>query len=135
MIHGMDIVHGMDLLYEFLVTALIMRLPQVLLIGGLCFLFTKGLLMFGHHVGRPAIKTITKLVMLLISLPLIIGLLYGVLRFSGVIMFPTDNTISWNWFDASWRDDGFEFIHPCGCALIGMALAVLTERKARRAEA
>lgn len=128
MILGLDMVHGLELLYEFLVTALILRLPWVLLIGGICFAYTKLLLRFKH----PVIAAIAKLALGLASLAAIAGLCYGILRWNGVIMFPTDNGISWNWFDCSWRDDGFEYIHLCGCALIGIALAVWAERNARR---
>ena len=127
-------VSGMDLLILFLMTSFIIRLPQSLLIGGVSFVFFTGLLKL-LKFRHPAIKTITKLVMPLISFPLIIGILYGSLRFGGVITFPSDHTMSWNWFDASWRDDGFEFIHPCGCALIGIASAILAEQNARGAEA
>ena len=121
----------MHLLYEFLVTAFIIRLPQALLIGGLCFLFAKVLLMFKH----PVIAAIVKLALGLASFAAIAGLLYGVLRYGGVITFATDNTMSWNWFDASWRDDGFPFIYYCSFALIGIVLAILGEWTARRAEA
>ena len=124
-------ISGLELLYEFLVTALILRLPWVLLIGGVCFAYTKGLLMFKH----PVIAVIAKLALGLASLAAIAGLSYGILRFAGVITFPGDNGYSYNWFDTTWRDDGFEYIHLCGCALIGIALAVLAEWKAHRAEA
>ena len=109
----------------------VMNLPAGLFLGGVCLLFSKGLLMFKH----PVIAAIVKLALGLASFAAIAGLLYGLLRYGGAITFATDNTMSWNWFDASWRDDGFEFIHPCSCALIGIALAVLIERRTRRAEA
>ena len=129
MIAGM--ISGLELLHLFLITFFIVRLPLTLLIGWVCFCYAKLLLMFKH----PAIAVIAKLVLGLTSLAAIAGLTYGLLRWSGVIMFPTDNGISWNWFDGSWRDDGFNFIHPCSCVLIGIALAVLTKRNAHRAEA
>lgn len=126
----------MDLFYEFLLTFFIVRLPQALLIGGVSFVFAKELLFFKHLMFKhPAVVAITKLALVLVSLAAIAGLTYGILRWNGVIMFPTDNGMSWNWFDGSWRDDGFEFIHPCSCALIGFALAVLTERNARKVKA
>ena len=121
----------MDLVYEFLLTFFIVRLPLTLLIGWVCFCYAKLLLVFKH----PAMAVIAKLAVGLASFAALVSLTSGILRWSGVIMFPTDNGISWNWFGASWRDDGFEYIHPCSCVLIGIALAVLVERKARRSEA
>lgn len=110
-----------DMLKLFLETALIRDLPGVLIIVTIFFLFFKGLLKYRDH-------TIIKAAMLVISAAAVIGILYGSLRFAGVIAFPSDNTMSWNWFDASWRDDGYRFIYPCGCVLIGFASAILSER-------
>ena len=120
----------MYMLKLFFMTALA-NLPFGLFIGGICFLFFKVLLMFKH----PVIATIAKLALGLASFAVIIGFLYGSLRFGGVITFPTDNTISWNFFDASWRDDGFGYIYICVSALTGFALAVRAEWNARRSEA
>lgn len=117
----------MYMLKLFLFTVLL-RLPVVLLIGGGMFFSFKLLLKCRHHA-------ITILAMLLISFAAITGLLYGSLRFGGVITFPSDNTMSWNWFDASWRDDGFDFIYLCGSALIGIVSAILLEWKTRRSRA
>ena len=118
----------MDMLKLFLVTAFIVYLPFSLIFGMVSFIFFKWLLKYRRHA-------MIKLAMLLISVALISGILYGSLRFAGVIIFPSDNTISWTWFDTSWRDDGFGHIYPCGCVLIGLASAILVERNARRAEA
>ena len=115
---------------EFLFQA-VMNLPAGLFLGGVCLLFSKGLLMFKH----PVIAAIVKLALGLASFAAIAGLLYGLLRYGGAITFATDNTMSWNWFDASWRDDGFPFIYYCSFALIGIVLAILSEWKAHRAEA
>ena len=120
-------ISGLELLKLFLGTAFV-YLPFGLIFGMVSFIFFRWLLKFKH----PVIAVIAKLAMLLSSFALIIGVLYGSLRFGGVIIYPSDNTISWNWFDASWRDDGFGHIYPCGCVLIGMASAVLAEWSARR---
>lgn len=117
----------MHMLKVFFVTAL-MQLPFGLILGGISFLVFKGLLKYRHYA-------ITKLAMLLISCAAITGILYGSLRFSGVITFPTDNFVSWNWFDASYRDEGFDLIYPCCSMLIGIVSAILVERKAHSSEA
>lgn len=114
----------------FFMTAL-MQLPFGLFIGGASFLLSKGLLKFRH----PAIAAITKLVILLASFAATIGLVYGLLRFNGVITFPTDNFVSWNWFDASYRDEGFALMYFCCSALIGISSAILVKWNARMSEA
>ena len=76
----------MYMLKLFFMAALV-NFPFGMFIGGVFFLLSKGLLKFRH----PAIATITKLAILLISFAAIIGILYGLLRFNGVITFPTDN--------------------------------------------
>lgn len=57
------------------------------------------------------------------------GMIYGALRFSGAIMFATDNQISHNWFSASWRDDGFKYLYGCGTVFAGFVTAFLLERR------
>lgn len=122
----------MDMLKLFLAIALIRDLPWTLLIGVVFFLFFTLLLKYRQPV-------ITKLAMLVISIAVVIGLLYGLLRFSGVITYASDmnknNTAYCLWFDAFCQEDGYRFIHPFGCALIGIAAAVLPEWNARRLKA
>ena len=57
------------------------------------------------------------------------GIIYGVLRFSGTVMFAADNYISYNWFDTSWRDDGFKYIYGCGTVFMGFVTAFLLETR------
>ena len=57
------------------------------------------------------------------------GILYGLLRFSGVIIFPHDQAISNNWFGASWRDDGFRKIYGCGTFAAAILAVLRTVKK------
>ena len=57
------------------------------------------------------------------------GTVYGLLRLSGLLLLPGDNTISFNEFDASWRDDGACFLQTSTGPLIGGAAALVLHRK------
>ena len=65
-----------------------------------------------------------RFVCVLVLLALVVGMAYGFLRFSGMILFPNDNTISFNWFSASWRDDGFRYLYGCSTFAVGIAAAL-----------
>ena len=99
--------------------------PLALLWGALGFFAVRWSLRRKNKV----VRRIVKAGLLLCLAALTAGVLYGILRFSGTIMFADDNTISYNWFDASWRDDGFEYVYKCGIAFVVIAAAVLSERK------
>ena len=58
-----------------------------------------------------------------------VGILYGILRFSGVILFPEDNSWSVNWLDDSWRDDGFQYMYGCGISTVAILAALHAEKK------
>jgi hypothetical protein len=49
-------------------------------------------------------------------------------------MFARDNTGSYNWFDASWRDNGFNYIYRCGIAFIGIIAAVMSVKRNTNAD-
>ena len=57
------------------------------------------------------------------------GILYGVLRFSGMIVFPNDNSCSVNWLNDSWRDDGFRYMYGCGTFVVAILAALHAEKK------
>ena len=106
----------------FIVTLLI-RLPLLLIAGGISFGITRWSLQ-RYDFGKPL-----KLVFLLLLFALTAGMLYGILRYCGMITFANDNFGSWNWFDSSYRDDGFRHIARCGSVFAGIAAAVMLHRK------
>ena len=58
-----------------------------------------------------------------------IGTAYGLLRWTGIVVFPSDHTWSADFFDASWRDDGVQFLVLCGGPFAGISAALLGKRK------
>ena len=54
---------------------------------------------------------------------------YGLLRLSGLLIFPRDNTYSVNFFDASWRDEGIGFLQLFGGPLGGGIAALISRRR------
>ena len=71
----------------------------------------------------------TRILCFLVLVGLAGGMAYGILRFSGTMMFPEDNTISFNWFGASWRDEGFKYVYGCATFSIGIAAALYATNK------
>ena len=57
------------------------------------------------------------------------GMVYGFLRFSGMILFPDDNSWSVNWLNDSWRDDGFRYVYGCGTFVTAILVALHAEKK------
>ena len=72
---------------------------------------------------------ITQVGCTLVLVMLAAGMLYGILRFSGIILFPDDNTLSAHWFSASWRDDGFRSFYGCGTFAAAILVALHAEKK------
>ena len=62
------------------------------------------------------------------------GIAYGLLRLTGLIRFPGDNTYSINYLNASWRDDGARVLVAC-CGPFAGILVALRSFWARRPEA
>ena len=106
------------MLKEIFVTSL-MGLPIALPLGMLTFAAARRCLKKGWR----------KLCVLVLGI-LAVGIGYGALRFGGVIVFPGDNGYSANWFDASYRDDGFRYIYGCGTFAAGIAAAFRSKKKA-----
>ena len=92
--------------------------------GGLIFCGARWILKRG---GRPARIVLTLLLPVLGA-----GIAYGILRLSGLILFPDDNTYSSNFFDASWRDDGIALMLVYGGPFTGIAAALWAGRRAER---
>lgn len=106
----------------FMQTALI-NLPIAIPCCMLCFLVARWSLWQENRIVRVVIRVGFLLCLAILTA----GMIYGALRFSGTIMFATDNGISYNWFDASWRDDGFNYIYGCGTVFVGFVTAFLFE--------
>ena len=104
---------------ELLVTALI-GLAVSLPLGLATFCFSR----WGMERSRVLQIVCSALLFLLAA-----GMVYGVLRFNGAIRFPNDNTVSFNWFDASWRDVGFKCVYGCGTFAAGLAAALHSVKK------
>ena len=112
---------------------LILELLFYLFIYGAILAGLPGMLAFGvarwcsGRFGRPA-----QVVLTLALAALGIGLVYGLLRLSGAVLLPGDNTSSYNFFDASWRDDGIDRILLCGGPFVGIAAALWAGQRAER---
>ena len=59
----------------------------------------------------------------IVLLGLSAGLIYGLLRAAGVILYPDDNYMSWNFFDSSFRTEGIKLAVPCGLELAAVLIA------------
>ena len=104
---------------EFLATALI-GLVVSLPLGLATFCFSRWIM------ERSRVLQIACTALLFL---LAVGMVYGVLRFSGTIRFPNDNTVSFNWFGTSWRDDGFKYVYGCSTFAAGLAAALHSVKK------
>ena len=71
-----------------------------------------------------------RLVLVLVLVAAAAGTGYGLLRLSGLLLLPGDNTWSVNTFDASWRDGGVRYLQVFAGPLGGGAAALLSRRKA-----
>jgi hypothetical protein len=60
---------------------------------------------------------------------LAVGTACGLLRLTGVIIFPSDHTWSVDFFNASWRDEGVGFLMIFGAPFSGVLAALLSRRK------
>ena len=110
---------------ELLMGTALLYFPIALPCGMLCFLIVRRSLQGKHRF----VRFIVRAGLFLCLTILIAGIIYGALRFSGTILFTDDNTVSYNWFGASWRDDGFKYIYTCGIAFIGIVTAFLFEKR------
>ena len=112
-------------MFKLFIGRALMCLPFAMLCWMLCFFLAWRSLQQKNRI----VQVVVRMGFLLCFAILTTGMVYGVLRFSGTIMFTTDNGISYNWFDASWRDDGFKYIYGCGTVLAGFVTAILFEAK------
>lgn len=105
----------------FAVTAMV-RLPMAVLCGILCFAAAQWSLQWKcKMIGRACV--------LLCLAAMAAGIMYGVLRFSGIILFADDLERSTCWFGSSWRDDGFGYMYGCGPVFAGATAALFFRRR------
>lgn len=106
----------------FLIT-LLLHLPFMLIIGVISDFLVR------WSLRRLSSRNFIKIVWLLSLLVFTSGMFYGVLRFGGFVVFPEDNFNSYNWFDSSYRDDGFRYICYCGSVLAGIVKAFFFQNR------
>ncbi len=112
----------------FLVEALT-YLPLSLPCGILCFAAAR----WGLERKGPRIRQIVR-VCLLIGLALLAaGMIYGLLRYCGVLVFPDDDFSSVHFFDSSGGDEGFQYLYVCGIISLEILAALRQDRAACRA--
>ena len=55
--------------------------------------------------------------------------IYGLLRLTGAVVFPTDRDSSMFWLGRSYRDEGFRYFYWCGALLTGVVVAFAGEKR------
>ena len=109
----------------FLVMAL-MFLPLSVPCGILCFAAAR----WGLQRKSPRLRRVVR-VCLLIGLALLAaGMIYGLLRYCGVLVFPDDDFSSVHFFASSGGDEGFQYLYMCGTVFLGILAALRQERAA-----
>lgn len=110
---------------------MLVHLPIALPIGMLGYGLAEG----AFRMKAGPLQKLMRALLILFLIGLSVGVVYGVLRFSGVIMKTGDNGMSVNDLDASWRDDGFDHFYWCGMPLLGALIGMLRGGKCTRAVA
>lgn len=59
----------------------------------------------------------------------VVGLLYGGLRFSGLLLYSADSWAQWGPWNQTRQNSGAYILFICGCLLAGAAWAVRKERR------
>lgn len=101
-----------------------------LLLGFPVFLASRWCLARKNQTFRTAFRGLAWAVVVACALMCV----YGILRLTGVILLPGDNTYSFNWYDASWRDEGVAVFTIYGSFLTGLVPALLQARRAAAEE-
>lgn len=99
---------------------MIVKLPTALPIGLLCF----GVFRWIYEQERGTFQRIARILLVLCLIVLSVNILYGFLRYSGVLLKPGDNGWSLNDLDGSWRDDGFDHFYWSGVMLLGALVGI-----------
>ena len=63
---------------------------------------------------------------------LLAGMIYGVLRFTGCLLYAADGWDPGGAWNYTWQNRGVYVLSVCGCLLVGCLLAVWKERRASR---
>ena len=100
----------------------------MILIIGFLVLAAALLSIFAFHISAWCLNRRLNILVYLVLAALGAGTVYGLLRLSGVIVFPSDHTWSVDFFDASWRDDGVRFLVLFGGTFAGTAVALRPRR-------
>lgn len=100
----------------------------MILIIGFLVLAAALLSIFAFHISAWCLNRRLNILVYLVLAALGAGTVYGLLRLSGVIVFPSDHTWSVDFFDAFWRDDGVRFLVLFGGTFAGTAVALLPRR-------
>lgn len=79
--------------------------------------------------ARWCLKRQWKPLVILAVAALAVVAIYGLLRLTGVVVFPTDGDSSVFWFGRSYRDDGFHYLYWYGALLTGAAVALAGGKK------
>jgi hypothetical protein len=114
-------------MFKLFIGTALLYLPLAVPCGMLCFIVTRWSLRRKNRIMRRILNT-GILFSFMISAA---GIVYGILRFSGILIFAKDNTVSYNWFDASYRDEGFKYIYSCGVLFLSLVIAGLSQRSSQ----
>ncbi|MCQ4864800.1 hypothetical protein [Pseudoflavonifractor phocaeensis] len=91
--------------------------------------------MMSYAVSRWCLKRGRRFICILALALLGAGMVYGVLRLTGIILFAGDNYMSYHFFGAGFRDDGFPYIFFGGVLFLGTAAAFAAGQHDARAAA
>ena len=100
----------------------------MILIIGFLFLIAVLLVIVAFHIFTWCLNRRLNILVYLALVILGVGTVYGLLRLTGIIVYPGDHTWSVDFFDASWRDDGVRFLVLFGGTFAGTAAALLPRR-------
>ena len=86
--------------------------------------------MVGFGAARWCLKRRWRPLVVLAAAALGVVAIYGLLRLTGAVVFPTDQNSSMFWFGYSCRDDGFHYLYWYGALLTGAVVALAGEKRA-----
>jgi len=101
------------------------------------FFFTYGLLALvafaiggGAFLGERALCRTKKRLLWAVPVPVLLaGLAYGILRFTGCLLYAADGWDTGGAWNYTWQNRGVYVLFTCGCLLAGALLAVWKERR------
>lgn len=103
----------------------LLGLPIAIPCGLACFAAAQ----WSFRLKSPAAQRVVRGGLWVCLAALAAGIVYGLLRFSGAVIFPEDNCFSCNWFNTSWRDEGFRYLYCCAVVLCGIGVAWRREKR------